>query len=614
MSADLFAEFNELSKSPPQSRSQPAFGQPPAQPQPQTQTSGTSHDLFSFVQGTNTNAVSHQQPSQQWGSFAAQPSSSVAWGGNGSSVLPQTAGAGAGDDDDDWGEFETSESKPVATVTQPQQSWNPSGPQSSIQWQHPAPLTDSPRPGVVRASTMDLMTNSLVSTGDQARPPPAPSIREEWPSSPPKARPKLSKGSSDPNVLFDAGDFELEGGDDLDDGLDDDDFGDFETVAPVPSQPAGQRRPAVKSVPPSLDLLGLSLDDGPSPATTAQSKSIFLQTQSSGLPSFGAAAGGYPIAPKSPSFQQRNPFPALAINTPVKTEFDKKDANKSASPVTAWPSFEKEEAQGTGKYQDDDGWGAWDDIPSGPSQVTGDTGSTKAPENWKWDSVGNVQPIASSVKGDDSAPPPVNVPPPSVILSIFPDLLNSAKQLFKPMAGQSASIKERILSDPKAVGFLQAYILLATTAAHVIAGRKQRWHRDKILAKSMSISAAGSKGMKLAGVDKTQSAREDREAADVVAVWRDNVGRVRSAVAAANSAGKANLKVPELAEAMQVQTAKSALTAPKSCVICGLKREERVNKVDFEVEDSFGEWWVDHWGHRACKNFWLEHEQMLRQR
>ena len=38
----------------------------------------------------------------------------------------------------------------------------------------------------------------------------------------------------------------------------------------------------------------------------------------------------------------------------------------------------------------------------------------------------------------------------------------------------------------------------------------------------MSISAAGSKGMKLAGIDKTQSAREDREAADVVAAWREH--------------------------------------------------------------------------------------------
>jgi hypothetical protein len=295
------------------------------------------------------------------------------------------------------------------------------------------------------------------------------------------------------------------------------------------------------------------------------------------------------------------------------TEFDKKNAPKSASPVTAWPTFEPEEAKDTGKYQDDDDWGAWDDMPAAADKATVGIDSTKAPQSWDWDTVDNVQPAASSSIADDT-PPPVNVPPPSVILSIFPDLLSSATQLFKPIAGQSASIKERILSDPKAVEFLEGYILLATTAAHVIVGRKHRWHRDKILAKSMSISAAGSKGMKLAGVDKTQSAREDREAADVVAVWRDNVGRLRSAVAAAKTAGRVSLRLPELSEIMQITTAKLAPTAPKPCIICGLKREERVGKVDFEVEDSFGEWWVEHWGHRACKNFWIEHEQKLRQR
>uniref|UniRef100_A0A8H7TMC3 PARP-type domain-containing protein n=2 Tax=Clonostachys TaxID=110564 RepID=A0A8H7TMC3_BIOOC len=130
----------------------------------------------------------------------------------------------------------------------------------------------------------------------------------------------------------------------------------------------------------------------------------------------------------------------------------------------------------------------------------------------------------------------------------------------------------------------------------------------------MSISAAGSKGMKLAGVDKTQAVREDREAADIAGAWRDLVGRVRSAVAAANGEGLASLKVPELSDTLQVQTAKFVPTGTSPCIICGLKREERVNKVDHDVEDSFGEWWVDHWGHRACKNFWVEHEKMLRQR
>lgn len=53
---------------------------------------------------------------------------------------------------------------------------------------------------------------------------------------------------------------------------------------------------------------------------------------------------------------------------------------------------------------------------------------------------------------------------------------------------------------------------------------------------------------------------------------------------------------------------KLVLIVLKFCIICGLKREECVGKVDFEVEDSFGEWWVEYWGYRVCKNFWIEYE------
>jgi hypothetical protein len=183
-------------------------------------------------------------------------------------------------------------------------------------------------------------------------------------------------------------------------------------------------------------------------------------------------------------------------------------------------------------------------------------------------------------------------------------------------------MKDRVHSSPATITFLRGYLALATVAARVIAGRRLRWHRDKFLSQSMTISAAtgGKGGMKLTGIDKSQSAREDREAADVVAVWKDAVGRLRTAVAAANAAitrdsalGR-QMKVPELAETIRVETVKGAITAPKACVVCGLKRDERVAKVDVEVEDSFGEWWVEFWGHRECRNFWIEHEVALRSR
>lgn len=616
MSADLFAEFNELSKSPAPA-SHPSFDHTPNQNQ--TQYTTNSQGPFDLLQKNSSGSYGGSQTEQQWSSFAGPPQSSAlgAWGDSSFSSVPQasTTSTAAVDDDDDWGDFETS-GPAVSQLPQPQEPQQRQMPKSSIQWQSSAAVTASqgpPQPGLVRASTLDLMTNNLIHTENVVRPAPAPSIREEQRSAP--SRPRLKQQPSDPNVLFDAGDFELEGGgDDYGEDDEDDDFGDFETVAPASSRAAAPPGPATKPAPPSLDLLDLSLDDSAATSNATASKSSPVQASAPGLLdlNFGATIGDYPMAPKSPSFQKRNPFPELAVKTPIATGFEKQDTLRSASPVTAWPSFEAPEPANKGKYQDDEDWGAWDEMPSATNKASPKVSTSNAAESWDWDAVDHVQ--SPPAKIADDAAPPVNVPPPSVILSIFPDLLGSANQLFKPMAGQSASIKARISSDPRTLDFLEGYILLATTAAHVIAGRKQRWHRDKILAKSMSISAAGSKGMKLAGVDKTQSAREDREAADVVAVWRDNVGRLRSAVAAAKAAGKVNLKVPELNETMPIQTAKQAPTAPKPCVICGLKRDERVGKVDHEVEDSFGEWWVEHWGHRACKNFWIEHEQKLRQR
>ncbi|KDN71731.1 hypothetical protein CSUB01_07783 [Colletotrichum sublineola] len=462
---------------------------------------------------------------------------------------------------------------------------------------------------------------------------------------------------SDPNVLFDAEDFELQDGND-DDEEDDDEFGDFETVqtpfpgantSPTPdSRPAQRQPPQASQPPPSVDLL--SLDDDPIPVYQPPSKKPQLASLN-----LAAPTSPYPQAPKSPSFQERNPFPGLGLTTPTSADFPKEekknDHPNSSTPVTAWPSFgqtsSKKPSAGPTKrsstttnlrkpQEDEEDWPDFEDFPEDePSAID----SAKPPESWDWDAVDGVKPAVPSPvttkkpapkpkvkpgptseapEASDDAPPPINIPPPSVLLSIFPQLLDLANSsLFKPTGQMAAPIRKRILSDPGTVTFLRAYLLLATVAARIIAGRKLRWHRDKFLAQGMAISAAGAKGMKLAGVDKAQAAREDREAADVVGVWREHVGRLRSTVAAANSTVKTShdqLRVPEINEMIPVSTAKVVPTAPKPCVICGLKRDERVSRVDFDVEDSFGEWWVEHWGHRACKNFWLEHERQLRQR
>ncbi|KAF5239208.1 hypothetical protein FAUST_5135 [Fusarium austroamericanum] len=680
MSADLFAEFNSLSD-----KSTPGLTQPqpqnhhqqqqttPFQTQTQQQAPlppkplqlSETQNLFDLLGNTSNASPVNSQP---WSGLQSQPTTQNTWG---STQAPSKPAETNDDDDDGWGDFEIAEpSQPPTANATPAQTPSPalfsapgwgtgesstpvSANTSSIPWPKSNPVSaadvaqrapgikQQPPTRIARASTMDLMSNSLVdiealqnSTGttklqssqpqSQSQPQPQSQSQsqsqftqgwgqgtayQESPHQRMKAKFKPS-AQKDPSVLFDAEDFELQVAEDEDDD-EDDEFGDFESVPPPTTVKSASVTTPMKSTPapPSMDLLSL---DEPVPTPPQQTRKT-PPAQLLGPLAFGATTTNYPQAPKSPSFQDRNPFPELAIKTPISAEPKEVKKPKEATPATAWPSFESPIDPEPAKFKDqEEEWDAWDDFSASDNKkVT--TSTKKAPESWDWDAVDGVQPSHSDSQGD--APPPINVPPPSVILSAFPDILNSGTALFKPVSGQSVSIKQRILSDSKAVEFLKGYVLLAETAARVIAGRKQRWHRDKILAKSMSISAAGSKGMKLAGVDKTQAAREDREAADVAAVWRQQVGRLRSAVAAAKSADKGlTLKVPEISENMQVHTAKMVPTAPKACIICGLKREERVAKVDVEVEDSFGEWWVDHWGHKACKNFWIEHEQRLRQR
>ncbi|RDA92800.1 hypothetical protein CP533_0807 [Ophiocordyceps camponoti-saundersi (nom. inval.)] len=400
----------------------------------------------------------------------------------------------------------------------------------------------------------------------------------------PKAQTKAALAS--PNVLFDVDDFELQTADIIDD---DDDFGDF-TSATQPS--------VTTTTAPSLDLL--ALEEELAPRRSARQEVTERKPE---ILSFGAL----PQLLSSNSSTQK-PSSALDLLNDMSDMTSSHLASSSSKPLAS------SVATGITKTTVEDGdgdWAAWDDQPAPPPSAGPAIVREQSPDGWVWDAEDSGKPLAAD---SSNKVPPTNVPPPWVILSTFPELFSSGNLLFKPLMSQSASVKQQILMKPKVAQFLHCYILLATTAARVLAGRKYRWQRDKLLAKGMSLSAVGSKGMKLAGVDKTQTAREDREAAEVVGSWREHAGRLRAAVATANSCNEAKLKMPELSDKMQVHTAKMVPTAPSACVICGLKRDERIVKVDFEVEDSFGEWWVDHWGHRACKNFWLEHEPRLRQR
>ncbi|KAK3692941.1 hypothetical protein B0T22DRAFT_31508 [Podospora appendiculata] len=601
MSADLFAAFESVpqaSGSGPNSTSQqkrPQYGGIPA--------TAAADDPFSFLTTPSVSAPQSQQRNQQstqWPPPLQQQTESPAslwptlqsnqhqtqqqtadvWGDfsgpagvqSGPSLVQQTP-VKPDEDEDGWGDFE---------VASPETSQPPAFPESLSK-------AEPPRTRVVRAQTMDLIANKLVDVGI------TPSGLDSWqerpsweaPTKAPAKKPdsQKPKPNADPNVLFDVDDFELH--DDADNG--DDDLGDFESEV-VPSS----------SFQPS----------GSSPGSTQPKKQPpGLMLSSSRTTSDGSL---YPQAPKSPygSFQTRKPDPVkqLRVRTPLGSEFPKEVKQRSPSPVTAWPTV--------GADASDNDWAEFEDLPA-------ENKPRAAADSLKMEIFPPKPAAGSALAANDSGPPPTNVPPPSVLLSVFPQLLDLANtSLLKPISTLPASGRQAVASNAATVLFLRGHLALATVAARIIAGRKQRWHRDKFLMQSMSISAAGGKGgMKLAGVDKTQSAREDREAAELLSVWQQQVGRLRSAVAAANQAaagsgsgGLSTLRVPELSINVSAHAAPLVATAPKPCVICGLKRDERIPKVDVDVEDSFGEWWVDYWGHRACRNFWLEHEVKLRQR
>jgi hypothetical protein len=568
MSSDLLAEFDSFYQAPgtTQSNSTPA-----------------SNDLFS-LSNTSQGGNTYQSPAStsQWNTSAMKPD---IWGGFGNAQTTQQQTSGS--QDDVWGSFETN-------IT-PQQSYKAPSLKPS-QDAFASIAHNANRPSGVRRSTIDMFNSMNLDS-----PPRTNYKTNEVPLS--KAIP-VRQNSSGGDILFDAAD-ELSGNEE------DDEFGDFETVTQL--EPQAQPPPSQ-----SLnDLFG---------ATTVDSKR--LRKPQDLLSTTGALP--YPQAPKSPSFKERNPFSDLGLATKQISTLEKVDKPKSASPITAWPSFEPVKPA---PYQDspavdnidniDDEWGEFADLPpETPAGVPANPSSGIKADAWAWDAADKVTETAPPVNIHSvNMTPPSNIPPPSVLLSLFPEFFDLPQStLFRAVANQPFSLKNRIISDPSTVEFLRAYLLIATVAAHILAGRKLRWKRDTLLSQAMKIgpAAAGGKGgMKLAGVDKAEVTKEDREAADVIRIWREQLGRLRSAVAVANQSmreGSTHLAIPEINEAMHVKVQDSALTAPKTCVICGLKREERVSKVDLQVEDSFGEWWVDHWGHRACRNFWQEHEGSLKHR
>lgn len=462
------------------------------------------------------------------------------------------------DDDDDFGDFEEPESEPPQSI-QPTRTKAPTPPVKEVK----------PEPNPVPRSV------------SKPTPKPAPQPAKKS-SGPPVILKKATKASQLPSnhpmagfadILFDADEYdEFEDAEVVGSWGDEDDFGDFETSEtpvvsskpPKPSIPSDQPKTSKSSpktvLSSAVDLLGF---DDPV-ETTGRSK-----------PFSGPA---------------RAPKTAVATHKP---------------PVARPTTIPRQESL----LSNDD---AWDDFEiSQPPQPKQPTSQTNTPE----ESPQIRLPI--DILGDLTTLPtttgvaPSNIPPPSVLLSIFaPALTSLAQQFLHPLSTLPITQKSHFLSQTATKTFLASYITLTHVLGHILAGRKSRWKRDKHLAQSMSIGPATSGrsgGMKLTGLDKSETGREDTEAQVVLSVWREQAGRLKTAVTGASVHG-VKLTVPELGDTLPVRVAKGsegAITSTQACALCGLKREERVAKVDVAVEDSFGEFWVEGTNmHRSCLRFW----------
>ena len=368
-----------------------------------------------------------------------------------------------------------------------------------------------------------------------------------------------AKTPTDSSVLFDAEE-------DLDD---DDDFGDFEDSYSKPATPA----PVAPAPPPAqsagssalVDLLGdLDFAQRAPSVSGKQNKNIKNVNAESKQPTRKSPLGGFGIASKAK--------PPKAVPAP------------KAPP-------------------EDDGWDTFDDweasIPTQASKKPKPKPVKSTPTPASAAPAPILSPSIDEVRPGEQ--PPTNVPPPGVLLSLFPPFFADAQEkLFKPMAAQTLPMRNKLLAEPGTIAYLQGYLMLASVASHIIAGRKLRWKRDQHLSQGMRIGPASSRatsGMKLTGVDKGENLKEEREASDVVRAWKEQVGKLRHVVSGVNQIKAGTLgAVPDLQETMPARTLKQSeggVPARQPCMLCGLKRDERVTAADMAIEDSFGEWWVE---------------------
>ncbi|KAI9770147.1 MAG: hypothetical protein M1840_003597 [Geoglossum simile] len=678
MSADLLSEFDAFYQGPRQAAKGPSSGSSTSNhsffddllsldlPPSGTKTSISTTPAV-FGNGSQYASWSHRSSVQPAGTATATNQ----WGESASFTTPaehkpalaETNMSGQ-DSDDQWGDFEsfeTAAASPAPSI--PSSGFSSVPPQTTYERNAGSSSHGSPQvskaavhPAARLAASSPKSSYAQFSSNAQAR-----GSRQRSSSLRNQVFPDPQPPRSNPvnEVLFDSTDEPLGN---------DDEFGEFETSTALPfliSNPPIST-PSV-SAPLEFSRPARSPSVSSSPRMSRTFKGSALSAESLAV---SPPPSPYPQAPKSPSFKERNPFSGISVATSPAPKAEKERETDSPTPVTAWPSFEPpapapyKDSPIPGFEQND----GWRDFLDSPTEVDKPDGKQRRDSSAGWifpiptkipdmpsksppNPVNTSPPtpkqsvpprtVNNAAGSTPSTPfpsnpqaaaltlpravPPTNVPPPSILLSLFPPLFNLPQSsLIGPLSARSSSVKSLILTNPSTITFLKAYLALATVAAHIIAGRKARWKRDTHLAQGTKIGpATRGGGMKLTGIDRSESRKEDREVAEVVHAWKEQLGPLRSALVAASSASTEGTKpsalphIPEISDSLIIcptPESQGGIKALQPCALCGLHRDERVERVDVDIEDSFGEFWIEFWGHRTCRNFWEEHRGKLTQR
>ena len=400
----------------------------------------------------------------------------------------------------------------------------------------------------------------------------------------------------DSDILFDATD-------DTPASEEDDDWGEFEgpeesaehgqpsistaiaQEAKAPAPRSQTQAPSDSKVPTTIDLLdSVSLDDTapiarqlskPRPKTTPKANDP-LPEPSWDDDSFGDW-GDFTDGLSTPS--------APKDLAPVNTQ----QPIKPSPPQPAW----------------DDTFEDWGDFTDGPSTAPAPAPQKPTPKPTSRPSTTSPPP-RSFISSTPKSPPnvrPTNIPPPSVLLELLVDLFHNLQK-------EAATAKRQ----PNQTAATTIHNTLET-ASRIIAGRTLRWKRDTILSQSMRIGPAGKPGgMKLSAVNKHENVKEEQDAVDVLSLWRERAALFNAVIQTAGLRPIPPIPGPSALRVITAKPEQGGIKAGHACALCALRRDERVLKIDEDVQDSFGEWWTEHWGHTGCRMFWERNLGLLGQR